>query len=88
MKFVKDRKVYDTDTADAIHSWEEPDDQELFATSYNEVLYRSPKGTLFLHTERQEDIQLMDINEAAAWLDTKNAPPKAYGELDINLQEW
>ena len=43
MKFVKDRKVYDTDTADAIHSWEEPDDQELFATSYNEVLYRSPK---------------------------------------------
>ena len=87
-KFVRNRKVYDTDTAEEIYSWEEPFDPDAFSeSSYTEVLYRTANDTLFLHLERHSDIELMDDDDAAAWLDKKNASVEAYKTLDIELQE-
>ena len=89
MKFVKNRKVYDTDTADELFSWDEPYDPGSFSdTSYSETLYRSPQRALFLYRDRDQDIQLMDdIDEIAEWLDKKSASPKVYKELGIELEE-
>ena len=86
-KFVRDRKVYDTDTAEEIYEWQAPHDPDLFETGPKEVLYRTSKGTLFLHDDEVEGIELMDVQEAGNWLDKRGAPIEAYETLDIKLRE-
>jgi hypothetical protein len=89
MKKVIDGKVYNTETAEAVYSW----DNGHYAGDFKqceETLYRTKKGVFFLYGEGGpmskyavpvgnnargygSDIEVMTDNEAVLWLESKNA---------------
>lgn len=88
MKKVIDGKVYNTETAEEIHSW----DNGFYGSDFKqceETLYRTKKGAFFLHGHGgpmskyavscgngysgSSDIEVMTNEEAREWLEEKNA---------------
>jgi hypothetical protein len=88
MKKVIEGKVYNTETAEKIHSW----DNGYYGSDFKmceETLYRTKKGAFFLHGEGGpmskyavshdnsssygSDIQVLSDAEVIEWLEDKNA---------------
>jgi hypothetical protein len=88
MKKVIDGKVYNTETAEVIYTW----DNGYYGSDFKqceETLYRTKKGAFFLHGEGGpmskyavscgngygygSDIQVMTDDEVIEWLEDKNA---------------
>lgn len=87
MRKIIDGKLYDTKTAEELHSWSNGYGTSDFHHCY-EALYKTPKGALFLHGEggalskyaeshgnsrgSGADITPMTREEAMAWLEQHN----------------
>ncbi len=80
MRYVKNGKVYDTDTATMCHK-----------TTTDGSLYRSQKGTLFVVTLTMmgnlSKIVEFDEQAAAHWLEQREAPEESYQKAGIPLEE-
>ena len=88
MKKIIDQNLYDTDTAEAIHSFV-PEEGVL------ETLYISPNEQLFVVVETNEPdhdtLSLLDIDNArdkvVEWLEKSDAPESVYDELEMEVEE-
>ena len=85
MQFVRDGKIYDTGTAEAIFE----DSVEEQGHVYSFGLYRSPKRQLFVVEEGEADTvcRLIDDWDVGEWLSKHDAGPSAYEKLGLELEE-
>ena len=95
MQKVINRKVYDTETANEIHSGVVSNEQGYSDTLQG--LYESPNGQLFVaewlldeYGDKASDHALRlidDDDDLADWLDKANAPVSAYKATGIEIAE-
>lgn len=102
MKKVIDRKVYNTETAEEIHSW----DNGIYGNDFrscSETLYKTKKGSFFLWgkggpmssyarhygntTSGGEDIIPMTADEAIDWLESHGGEDVIVEQFSDSIEE-
>lgn len=92
MQFVRDSKIYDTEKSKHIHSAPTSTPLVGIPATRTNSLYRSAKGqyfTVVIDTFSQQAVEFMLLTTegVTAWLEEFNAPPAAYKEVGILLEE-